>query len=86
MSGERRCMARLLEIQRLPSKIAGLAEMAINRQDPEMITLEVDGVSESVAQTEQTMRSIPVRPRTRSRHVGCALVGIERGTWSTLAS
>jgi len=44
-----------LELDRLYSKIAGLGEMGINRQDPNSITTEVDAVTASVAQTEKAM-------------------------------
>ena len=44
-----------LELDRLYSKIAGLGEMGINRQDPNAITHEVDIVSASVQQTEKAM-------------------------------
>lgn len=45
----------LVELERLHTKIAGLGEMAINRQDPDFISSEVDSVSNSVAQTEKAM-------------------------------
>jgi hypothetical protein len=44
-----------LELDRLYSKIAGLGEMGINRQDPNSISTEVDAVSASVEQTEKAM-------------------------------
>jgi hypothetical protein len=44
-----------LELDRLYSKIAGLGEMGVNRQDPNSITHEVDAVSASVEQTEKAM-------------------------------
>jgi len=43
------------EIARLSSKIASLAEMAVNRQDTSFISSEVDVVSESVASSEKAM-------------------------------
>lgn len=47
-----------LEIERLHSKIAGIAEMGINRQDTEHITSEIDVVSTSVMQTEKTFHDL----------------------------
>ncbi len=44
-----------LELDRLYSKIAGLGEIGINRQDTDFITSEVDSVSASVEQTEKAM-------------------------------
>jgi len=44
-----------LELDRLYSKISGLGEMSINRQDPNFITVEVDSVTASVQQTEKAM-------------------------------
>ncbi len=44
-----------LELDRLYTKISGLGEMSINRQDPNYITQEVDAVSASVEQTEKAM-------------------------------
>jgi chemotaxis protein histidine kinase CheA len=44
-----------LELERLYTKIAGLGELAINRQDPDFISSEVDSVSQSVVQTEKAM-------------------------------
>lgn len=47
-----------IELERLYSKIAGIAEMGINRQDARSITSEIDVVSSSVLQTEKTMQEI----------------------------
>ena len=44
-----------LELERIESKIASIAEMAINRQDPDFITHEVDSVASTMAQTETAM-------------------------------
>jgi hypothetical protein len=46
------------EIARLSSKIASLAEMAVNRQDTSFISSEVDIVSESVASSEKAMSEL----------------------------
>jgi len=46
------------ELDRLSAKIASLAEMAVNRQDPNFITSEVDSVSASVASSEQAMSEL----------------------------
>jgi len=44
-----------LELERIESKISSIAEMAINRQDPDFITSEVDGVASTMEQTERAM-------------------------------
>ena len=47
-----------LEIERLENKIRSLSEMAINRQEPEFITSEVDHVASSMVDTERTMNEL----------------------------
>ena len=47
-----------LEINRLEHKIQSLAELAVNRQEPDFITDQVDQVAESMKQTEQTMNEL----------------------------
>lgn len=47
-----------LELDRLENKIRSLSEMAINRQDPEFITSEVDHVASSLLDTERTMNEL----------------------------
>jgi hypothetical protein len=47
-----------LELDRIDSKITSIAEMAVNRQDPGFITTEVDGVTESMQQTERAMADL----------------------------
>ncbi len=47
-----------LEIERLENKIRSLSEMAINRQEPEFITSEVDQVASSMIETERTMNEL----------------------------
>jgi hypothetical protein len=44
-----------LELERIESKITSIAEMAINRQDPDFIAGEVDGVAATMEQTEKAM-------------------------------
>ena len=46
------------ELARLSSKIAGLAEMAVAKQDPDAITAEVDSVSRSVESSEKAMSEL----------------------------
>jgi hypothetical protein len=46
------------ELGRLSSKIAGLAEMAVARQDPNFISDEVDSVSKSVEAGEKAMSEL----------------------------
>jgi hypothetical protein len=47
-----------LEIDRLENKIRSLSEMAINRQEPEFISSEVDHVATSMVDTEKTMNEL----------------------------
>ena len=47
-----------LEIERLENKIRSLSEMAVNRQEPEFITNEVDHVASSLLDTERTMNEL----------------------------
>jgi hypothetical protein len=46
------------EIERLENKIQSITEMAINRQDPQFVTGQVDQVAESLVRTEQTMNEL----------------------------
>ena len=47
-----------LELERLYSKISGIVEMGINRQDPALVSTEIDVVSSSLMQTEKTMQDM----------------------------
>lgn len=47
-----------LEIDRLENKIRSLSEMAVNRQEPEFISTEVDHVATSMLDTERTMNEL----------------------------
>lgn len=47
-----------LELDRLENKIRSLSEMAVNRQEPEFITSEVDHVATSLLDTERTMNEL----------------------------
>jgi hypothetical protein len=47
-----------LEIDRLEAKIRSLSEMAINRQEPEFISGQVDQAAASMLQTEKTMNEL----------------------------
>ncbi|HMP79819.1 MAG TPA: hypothetical protein PKD54_10235 [Pirellulaceae bacterium] len=47
-----------LELDRLENKIMGLAEMAVNRQDPNFISSQVDAVADSVRESERTMTEL----------------------------
>ena len=48
----------VLELERLHTKIAGIAEMGIDRQDAASVGREIDLVTSSVEGTERTMREI----------------------------
>lgn len=47
-----------LEIDRLENKIASLAELAINRQEPDFIAGQVDAVAGSMLEMERTMNDL----------------------------
>jgi hypothetical protein len=47
-----------LEIERLENKIRSLSEMAVNRQEPDFISGEVDHVASSMMDTEKTMNDL----------------------------
>ncbi|MEN6495553.1 MAG: hypothetical protein ABFD16_14830, partial [Thermoguttaceae bacterium] len=47
-----------LEIDRLENKIRSLSEMAVNRQEPEFISSQVDQVASSMVETERTMNEL----------------------------
>jgi len=47
-----------LEIDRLENKIRSLSELAINRQEPDFISAQVDQVVTSMVQTERTMNEL----------------------------
>jgi hypothetical protein len=52
------CQLIGLELDRLENKIRSLSEMAVNRQEPEFITNEVDHVANSLLDTERTMNEL----------------------------
>ncbi len=47
-----------LEIQRLENKIQSLGELAINRQEPEYVSSQIDQVASSMVETEKTMNDL----------------------------
>ncbi|MDH3719634.1 MAG: hypothetical protein OES79_16050 [Planctomycetota bacterium] len=47
-----------LEIGRLENKIKSLAELAINRQEPDYVSSQIDQVADSMLDTEQTMNEL----------------------------
>jgi len=47
-----------LEIDRLDNKIRSLAELAVNRQEHDFITSQVDAVANSMVETERTMNEL----------------------------
>lgn len=47
-----------LEIDRLENKIHSLSELAINRQEPDFVSAQVDQVVTSMVQTERTMNEL----------------------------
>ena len=46
------------EIERLENKIRTLAELAVNRQEPDFISGQVDQVAGSMLETEKTMNEL----------------------------
>lgn len=44
-----------LELDRIAAKLTGIAELAVNRQDPGLLTHDVDDVARSVAATEEAI-------------------------------
>lgn len=47
-----------LEIDRLANKITSLAELAVNRREPDFISSQVDQVAGSMVETEKTMNEL----------------------------
>lgn len=47
-----------LEISRLENKIKSLAELAVNRQEPDYISSQIDQVAHSMIDTEKTMNDL----------------------------
>lgn len=47
-----------LEINRLENKIQSLSELAVNRQEPDFVSGQVDQVATSMVQTEQAMNDL----------------------------
>jgi len=44
-----------IEIQRMEAKLSGIAELAVNRQDPGLLTQDIDYVTRSVEATEEAI-------------------------------
>ena len=47
-----------LELERVENKIKSLAEISVNRQDPEYISGQIDAVANSMKETERTMNDL----------------------------
>lgn len=47
-----------LELDRIENKILALSEMAVNNQNPDFISSQVDAVADSMTQTESAMREL----------------------------
>jgi hypothetical protein len=47
-----------IELDRMENKIQALAEMAVNRQDPDLISSQVDSAAESMRQTEKAVSEL----------------------------
>jgi hypothetical protein len=49
-----------LELGRIGAKLSGIAELAVNRQDPRLLTDDVDDVARSVQATEEAIGELQV--------------------------
>jgi hypothetical protein len=47
-----------IELDRIEAKIQALAEMAVNRQDPDFLTSQVDSAADSMRQTEKAVSEL----------------------------
>ena len=47
-----------LELERVENKIKSIAEISVNRQDPEFISGQIDAVANSMKETERTMNDL----------------------------
>ena len=47
-----------IELDRIEGKIQALAEMAVNRQDPDLLSSQVDSAAESMRQTEKAVSEL----------------------------
>lgn len=47
-----------LELDRVENKIKSIAELSVNRQDPEFISGQIDAVADSMKETERTMNDL----------------------------
>src|SRR5207244_2746598 len=47
-----------IELDRIEGKIQALAEMAVNRQDPDFLSSQVDSAAESMRQTEKAVSEL----------------------------
>ncbi|PYR00323.1 MAG: hypothetical protein DMF97_09760 [Acidobacteria bacterium] len=47
-----------LELDRIEGKIQTLAEMAVNRQDPDFLSSQVDSAADSMRQTEKAVTEL----------------------------
>lgn len=48
----------MLELERVENKIKSLAEISVNRQDPEFVSGQIDAVANSMKETERTMSDL----------------------------
>ena len=49
-----------LELERIGAKLSGISELAVNRQDPGLLTHDVDDVARSVEATEEAISELQV--------------------------
>lgn len=71
-----------LEIDRLENKIRGLSELAVNRQEPQFISDQIDAVATSMLETERTMNQLQFAtglPRTDDQPPAILPTAVQQG-------
>ena len=75
-----------MELDRLENKIRSLSEIAVNRQEPEYISSEVDHVASSMLDTEKTMNELQfatgLTPTDSETPESCGEARLFRGRYS----
>ena len=62
-----------IELDRIEGKIQALAEMAVNRQDPDFLSRQVDSAAESMRQTEKAVSELQHLTGLADRAAGAAV-------------
>lgn len=74
-----------LELDRITVKLTTLSEMAVNRQDPSLLTSEVDDVAKSVQSTEQAIGELNMFASIPTEEPAPEIIGPERRTRQRLS-